>query len=221
MDMASLQGRLSFILLSTVALQVLVSAWQQQWLPALFSLGIVTGTVAGLWLARRWGFYIPPGLQLMLVALAFSWLFLGYVHNYYGRFSWWDTVLHLFASAIISVMAFLLVHVFNKSDEFGSRTRPGLMALFTLVFTVAVGTFWEIFEFGMDLFLGANMQKAMLGDKSGLTDTMTDLVADTVGGLSVTFYGYYHLKKRSRTSFLKNWVDAFIRGNPKLFGRAH
>lgn len=217
----SLNGRLIIILIATMAFQILVSAWQLQWSQLVLSCSITGSTVAGLALAKHWRLFIPSGLKLVLVVLVFMWLFLGYVHDYYDRFSWWDNALHLYASAIVSVMAFLLVHVFNRSDEFGSRTRPGLVAVFAVVFAVAIGAFWEIFEFAVDRIFGADMQDAMLGDETGLTDTMADLIADTIGALSVAVYGYYHLKKPQRASVLKHWVNTFIRGNPRLFGRAH
>ncbi|MDX1610069.1 MAG: hypothetical protein R3225_08110, partial [Halofilum sp. (in: g-proteobacteria)] len=64
-----------------------------------------------------------------------------------------------------------------------------------------------------------NMQKAMLGDDSGLTDTMIDLLVDAIGALAITVYGYIHLVTADRTSFLQRWISAFIRHNPGLFRR--
>jgi hypothetical protein len=51
-----------------------------------------------------------------------------------------------------------------------------LAILCARLFAVAVGAVWEIFDFSMDEPFGTDMQKAMFGDPSGLTDTMWDLI---------------------------------------------
>ncbi len=42
-------------------------------------------------------------------------------------------------------------------------------------FAVSIGTLWEVFEFGMDILFGLSMQK------SGVIDTMDDLIVDAIG----------------------------------------
>ena len=96
--------------------------------------------------------------------------------------------------------------------------KPGFVALFAFVFGVGMGALWEIFEFGMDSFLGMDMQKAMLGDPSGLTDTMWDLVVDTLGAAVIAFLGYGYLRTAGSDSFLERWIDRFLDDNPHLFG---
>ncbi|MBN1539799.1 MAG: hypothetical protein JW939_06615, partial [Candidatus Thermoplasmatota archaeon] len=55
-------------------------------------------------------------------------------------------------------------------------------------FAVTLGVLWEIFEFGVDQLFGWNMQR------SGLKDTMTDLIVDVLGALSVSIAGYLYMK---------------------------
>jgi hypothetical protein len=71
----------------------------------------------------------------------------------------------------------------------------------------------------MDSFFGMNMQKEMLGDPSGLTDTMWDLIVDTLGALVITVLGYGYVKTARNESFLERWIQAFIKSNPRLFNR--
>jgi hypothetical protein len=54
---------------------------------------------------------------------------------------------------------------------------------------VAVGTFWAIFEFAVDQVFGSNIQKPMLGDPSGLTDTMWGMIVDALGALVISAFG--------------------------------
>jgi uncharacterized membrane protein YjdF len=95
--------------------------------------------------------------------------------------------------------------------------RPSFVALFAFFFAVGLGAIWEIFEFGMDHFFGTNMQPATPGDPSGLTDTIHDLIVDTVGAAVIALAGWRYLA-RARVSRVDNWAKRFIQRNPRLFG---
>jgi hypothetical protein len=69
----------------------------------------------------------------------------------------------------------------------------------------------------MDSLFGMNMQKPMLGDPSGLTDTMWDLIVDALGALIISILGWRYLKNPERNSFLERWIDSFIERNPRFF----
>lgn len=97
--------------------------------------------------------------------------------------------------------------------------RPRFVAIFAFVFSLAVGVLWEIFEFAMDQLFGMNMQKAMFGDPSGLTDTMWDLIVDAIGALVISLFGWWYLLRPER-SFIEDWVAKFIQANPHLFRRS-
>lgn len=68
----------------------------------------------------------------------------------------------------------------------------------------------------MDQIVGTNMQKPMLGDASGLTDTMWDLIVDAVGAAVISCFGWWSMKQKSR-SFLDRWIEEFIERNPRMF----
>ncbi|MGH7573673.1 MAG: hypothetical protein ACREM1_00880, partial [Longimicrobiales bacterium] len=63
---------------------------------------------------------------------------------------------------------------------------------------------WEIFEFGMDQVFGLNMQK------SGLVDTMWDLIVNVIGAGAIALLGYGWLKTPEVDSFLERWIERFI-----------
>jgi len=69
----------------------------------------------------------------------------------------------------------------------------------------------------MDSFFGMNMQKPMLGDPSGLTDTMWDLIVDALGALVISLMGWRYLRNFQQKSFLERWIEAFIERNPRFF----
>jgi hypothetical protein len=60
------------------------------------------------------------------------------------------------------------------------------------------------------------MQKEMLGDPSGLTDTMWDIIVNALGAFLITFAGYGYLH-RDKSYFVKDWIRSFIEKNPNMF----
>jgi uncharacterized membrane protein YjdF len=113
-------------------------------------------------------------------------------------------------------MGFLLVYILNESKRIELHMRPRFVAMFAFLFAVAVGAVWEIFEFSMDRLVGTRMQKPMLGDPSGLTDTMFDLIVDTLGALVISGTGWWFMHTRQR-SFIEVWIRKFVDRNPRLF----
>ena len=118
---------------------------------------------------------------------------------------------------MLGIIGFLLVYVLNETERINLNMRPGFVAFFAFLFAVGTGAIWETFEFSMDSLFDTNMQKAMLGDASGLTDTMWDLIVDTVGALVISVLGYGYLKTTQTHAFLARWIRKFIKSNPRLF----
>jgi uncharacterized membrane protein YjdF len=114
------------------------------------------------------------------------------------------------------MLGFLLIYVLNENERVDVHMRPRFVALFAFLFAVAVGAVWEIFEYSMDRLVGTTMQKPMLGDASGLTDTMWDLIVDTIGAFLISGLGWWYMKRKTH-SFIEVWIRRFIERNPKLF----
>lgn len=186
------------------------------WLNAIWLLAIMAVTGAPMISGHRLPVRIPYEYELLAILFVFAALFLGEFRSYYERFWWWDIALHTTSGLLLGVLGFLLVYVLNQSRRIDMHMRPGFVALFAFVFAVAVGTFWEIVEFAADQLFGANMQKPMLGDPSGLTDTMWDLIVDALGAAAISGFGWWHMKHGER-SFIETWIRRFIERNPRLF----
>lgn len=211
--------QLSLVLRVILVVGVAGAIWERQWLAAVATSGIVALTLFPLLLEKRFQVFIPPAFELLAIAFLFAALFLGEVRGYYARFWWWDIGLHTASGFLLGILGFLLVYVLNEMEEIDLHMRPGFVALFAFLFAVGMGVIWEIVEFGVDELFGANMQKPMFGDPSGLTDTMWDLIVDVVGALTVALLGYGYLTKGARNSFLRRLIQGFIRRNPRLFRR--
>lgn len=199
---------LQAVLLAGIVLEVVGA----QWLNALAGTGVLLLTLLPLLLGRRFRVFVPAEFQLLAVVMVFASLFLGEVRGYFVRFWWWDLVLHAGSGFLLGIVGFLLVFVLNQKEDIAVHLKPGFVALFAFVFSLGLGTLWEIFEFGMDQLFGLNMQK------SGLIDTMWDLIVDAGGALVIALLGYSYLKQTGVDSFLERWILQFIRANPRLFG---
>ena len=138
-------------------------------------------------------------------------IFLGEVGNFYERFWWWDVVMHTGSAIGFAMIGTVIMLIFVRGDRLSAP--PLLLAAMAFAFAVSIGAIWEIFEYAMDQIFGLNMQK------SGLHDTMTDLIVDSIGALIGAVAGYIYLK-RGGTRFLPLTIHRFVADNPHVFDEA-
>jgi hypothetical protein len=137
-------------------------------------------------LERKLRVALPVEFTLLTCAFLFASFALGEAGDFYERFWWWDLVLHGVSAMITGIIGFLSLYVFYMTHRI--RMKPIYVAILTFGLAVAVGTLWEIFEFLADWFLGLNMQR------SGLVDTMTDLMINAAGAIVAAAMGYFYVK---------------------------
>lgn len=209
--------RITLVLQLILVGETVLAVLSQNWFTAFLTSMIIAITFFPLLFERRLRIHVPPELQLAAIGFVFASLFLGEIRDYYTRFWWWDVALHTTSGFLLGILGFLLVHVMNETEKIHVHMKPGFVAFFAFMFALGVGALWEIFEFTMDGVFGMNMQKPMLGDPSGLTDTMWDLIVDATGALVISVMGWRYLKNADRKSFLERWIDSFIERNPRFF----
>ncbi len=203
-----------------MAVAIVIAIYERQWLTTAVVFAIMLMMFVPVFLEGRFHIDIPAEFETLAVVFAYAALFLGEVRGYYGRFWWWDIALHTTSGLLLGILGFLLVYVLNETRRVDMHLRPFFVSLFAFVFAVAMGALWEIFEFSMDQLIGTQMQKPMLGDPSGLTDTMWDLIVDTIGAFVISALGYWHMRQRTH-SFVDLWIQKFIERNPRLFRTLH
>lgn len=218
--MNSLPARIHRILVGVLLLvmcgELAITVYKGLWVNAFLIVGIITVTFVPFILGRQYQIHIPAEFQILAVIFVFASLFLGEIHSYYEKFWWWDIALHTSSGLLMGILGFLLVYLLNENDHVELAITPRFVALFAFLFAVTVGALWEIFEFAMDSLFGLNMQKPMLGDDSGLTDTMFDLMVDTLGALIISLLGWWYTA-RGESYFIDKWIRKFIARNPRLF----
>jgi hypothetical protein len=160
----------------------------------------------------RFEIKLPSRFAAAIAIFVFATLFLGEVRDYYDRFWWWDVVLHTGSALGFGLIGFLGIFMLFEGDRF--KAPPVALAVLSFCFAVSIGAVWEIFEFSMDQIFGMNMQK------SGLVDTMWDLIVDCIGALVGSLSGFLYLEKRGDRGLLSSWIDSFIRLNKKLYRKS-
>jgi hypothetical protein len=136
--------------------------------------------------SRNMKIFLPVEFELTVVVFIYLAMYLGEIHNYYTRFWWWDLLLHGTSGIVLGFVGFLILFVLYEEGKV--KAMPGTIAFLSVCFALALGTMWEIFEYTMDHLFGLNMQK------SGLVDTMSDLIVDLIGALVTSAFGYLYLK---------------------------
>lgn len=205
-----------FIIVTLMAIDVVVVVTEGQWLSAFLILTIALLILLVTVFSDRLAVQIPSEFQVLALVFVFSALFLGEVRSYYDRIWWWDIALHSTSGLLMGILGFLLVYVLNASERIAFSMTPRFIAFFAFMFAVAVGAIWEIFEYLMDTIFGANMQKTMFDDPSGLTDTMWDMIVNAIGAACISTMGWWYMK-RDRRSFIDVWIQKFIHRNPDWF----
>ena len=205
-----------FIIVTLMVIDFTVVVYEGQWLSAFLIMAIALLILLVTVFSDRLAVQIPSEFQVLALAFVFSALFLGEVRSYYDKFWWWDIALHSTSGLLLGILGFLLVYVLNASQKNAFSMTPRFVAFFAFIFSVATGAIWEIFEFGVDSIFGARMQKAMFNDPSGLTDTMWDMIVNTIGAAFISTLGWWYMK-RDRRSFIDIWIQKFIHRNPDWF----
>lgn len=180
------------ILRATVVVAVVIAGVKGDW----NSLALSVVTMALLFvpsmLEKRLKLDFPSEFDIVIVVFIYSAMFLGEISSFYDRFWWWDVFLHTFSGLIIGAVGFSLVYILNSHENVAIRLSPVFVCIFSFCFALAMDVIWEIYEYGMDQIFGFNMQK------SGLQDTMWDLIVDTLGAAAFSILGYFYLKGKIR-----------------------
>jgi hypothetical protein len=133
---------------------------------------------------------LPQILELVIILFLYAALFLGEIENYYYVYWWWDLLLHGFSALALGFIGAGILYEMDKRTIL--EARPSTLVFFGFCFAIAIGTVWEIVEFSIDGFFGTNMQK------SGLRDTMWDLIVDAFGALVAAVLSYFYIKRINR-----------------------
>lgn len=204
------------VLLVLMGIEWILLLIDRNWLSLFLVTLIITTLLSPIFFRKRLKTELPAEFHIAAVIFIFASFYLGEIQDFYHRLWWWDIALHATAGLLMGILGFLLIYLLNESSRIELHMTPGFIAFFAFIFAVAIGAFWEIFEFAVDQLFGTNLQKPMFGDPSGLTDTMWDMIVNAVGAFIISFSGWWYLK-RDKSFFVKDWIRKFIKRNPEMF----
>jgi len=161
------------------------------WVPAAFVALFVSAIPAIL--KRDLKFVLPPELTFWIVLALFLHVVGGF-SNFYNDLPGWDHLTHMMSASLVGGLGFVLVVIVDKYVD-SIYLPPRFLALFIVLFTMAVGVLWEIMEFANDSIAHTHLQY-------GLQDTMLDLAFDGLAGFVVAFAGAYYLRSESPDHFV-------------------
>jgi uncharacterized membrane protein YjdF len=148
---------------------------------------------------------IIPWEVTFLIALTLYLHVAGYSQGWYqSLYPYYDKFAHLVSSITIAMIGFLLVLILHR---FGNmRCSRTMIFFFIVIFTMALGSIWEILEYVIDQVFGNGLHfNTML--QHGLDDTMIDLIFDLIGGLIVAAFGTWYLKRVDESEIVDGFVE--------------
>lgn len=150
--------------------------------------------VTPMMLRKLWHIPFPRTLGTSLVAFCFCALILGDVADFYGRFDWWDLLLHGLSGIILGIAAYTIIETVCAKvlPEGTAKPAPIFTATWIICFVLTVGSLWEIMEYVTDGLLGLNSQQFLesggtfdetvpLKGREALRDTMEDMLLNLAG----------------------------------------
>lgn len=191
-----------------LVLAIALALIEARWSLAFISAATLALSLAPILVQRRLGIRMPVHFLAGTVVFVFATIFLGEAFDFYNRYWWWDVVLHAGSALGFGLAGFLFVFMLFEGDRYAAPA--GAVASLGFCLALSIGTLWEVFEFAMDQIFGLNMQK------SGLLDTMSDLIVDTIGAGVGAVAGYFYLKGR-QIGGLTGVLHEFVQANRRLF----
>lgn len=128
---------------------------------------------------------LENNLKISIILFIFSAQCLGTALGFYGKFLWWDTMLHTLSGVIFFFVGETVIKQLNNTLADSNINKKTIIA-FGVCFSLATGVVWKLFEFFVDTFLGQNMQvaKGFVG-QDAIKDTMIDLISVTLGTVGI------------------------------------
>ena len=206
------QSWITYISWLMIALFLGSAVWTQSWSAVFLAILLFVLTLIPFVFQSLANFRLPRGFVGAIVFFLIATLLLGEYYDFYERFWWWDAVLHT-SSAIGFALIGMMIVVFMLRAQRIQKASPFMLSMMAFSFALSIGALWEILEFGMDQLLGMNMQK------SGLVDTMFDLIVDAIGAFIGSVGGYIYLKthKVSASNPLTKTIEDAVENNPHIF----
>lgn len=115
----------------------------------------------------------------VLQAHIFISIFLGTTLNFYTIIPNFDFYLHLIFGFVCCILSMPFIRYFIKKSNLKiNRINISFVLFIVFCFSMTCGALWEIYEFTVDTLFNLTTQN------NSLLDTMSDIIANTLGAIS-------------------------------------
>jgi len=192
----TLQRRITWLFQVVMVGVLLVGVWQRE-------TGVIVNAGVALLIAqlvpvleRDYNVPLDAGLTLWITGAVFLHAFgtigIPGAASFYKTIWWWDHMTHALSASVVAGVGYATVRAIDEHSESVSLP-PEFIFVFILLFVLAFGVLWEVLEF----FIGLASERLGTGTvltQYGLTDSLLDLVFNTMGAVVVATWGTAHLQ---------------------------
>jgi hypothetical protein len=147
-------------------------------------------------LERDYDVPLDAGLTLWITSAVFLHAF-GTIgipggDSFYRTIWWWDHMTHALSASVVAAVGYATVRAIDEHSDAVSLPSK-FVFVFILLFVLAFGVLWEVLEFVIGLAADELGAQTVL-TQYGLTDSLMDLVFNTMGAVVVATWGTAHLQ---------------------------
>ena len=130
---------------------------------------------------------IPADGRFLFYLFSFGAVEFGSAMDAYDWIGWWDLLLHGLSGALIALIGLFVYNGLRHNQGQLAQAEQKLALVFMNLAATTSAAIWEYYEFILDTFFGFDAQYSA----AGVSDTMTDMMVCTAGGLllSLWFFG--------------------------------
>ena len=140
-------------------------------------------------LERNYNLPLDPWLGLWITTAVF--LHTMGSAGLYGSIGWWDHLTHAMSASLVAGVGYTAARAIDlHSEEIHIPRR--FFFVYILVFVLAFGVLWELFEYALDV-VSLHTGVTMPLTQHGLDDTVRDLMFNSLGAIVVAAFGQAHL----------------------------
>lgn len=141
-------------------------------------------TLGELVISHRTGADVTFGPELSVWLAVAGFLHMLGMLGWYETVSWWDHLTHTVSAALLAALVYASL---QTPSALGSQVTDAYAAIFTVLFTLGAGVFWELVELAARE-IGEYIDKPPVLEYYGLRDTVLDMVFNGIGAIVVVTF---------------------------------
>ena len=188
---------LAYIMQALIFIYIILAFIKKDYLDVFGGIIALFITFMPLILKRKFKITLPWTLNFLIVLSLYLHMG-GQVREWYIIFyPVYDKIGHFIGSATVALLGFASVLILDKFTDLKINKKQ--IIFFIIIFTMAIGAFWEIGEFILDQTIGTNAQH-------GLEDTMYDMIFNFIGSIFIAIIAIIKFEEKSKDKIVREIV---------------